>query len=194
MLGLNDCDREFAEVLRREGVLQDVDGHRLDLAEGVILVACADGDQMPDLFRHQASLQTEHRGVPRPHLLALNGGGLRIPRGSSLNGGAGEVLLKDIGDARLLKGISMVALYVHAPCGAARLAGFTLEQEITLLMDAKVRVKEECGEVVRVACFVHLDWGDGRRRTYFISRANWMARLARSKAASDPTRIGTTPA
>ncbi len=167
---ISPTDRNLVREMREFGVLRDAEGHRLDQASGVILVACADGDQMPDLFRFQAGMSDGQREVPRVHVLALNGGALLIPDGSPItNVGEDRVIIEHLRGAQGLKGISTVALYVHAPCGMAYGAQLSFEGVIGLLMQAKTRVKEMVPGL-RVACFCHVDKGEGNRRTYFVSR------------------------
>lgn len=181
-------DLEFAAKLRADGVLEDVDGRMLNLRRGVIALVCPDGDQMEDLFTHHAKLQREYRKWGRPHFFALNGGALRVPVGSPLNGGAGEVLLGDIRAARRMKRIRMVVLYVHTPCGVATDAHIELPAKLDLLMQAKARIKAECGRGVKVACFLHVDWSHGKRckkrkqRTYFVASTKWRHYSERSRA------------
>lgn len=193
MPGIIGHDRKFAERIRTAGVLQDVNGHQLDLRAGAILVMCSDGDQAVDVFQHQTGLHTPQRGTARPHVLALNGGGLLLPEGSPVaHYGEGAMLVAHILGARALKGITTVVLYVHAPCGMALAAGLYFEQVLELLMTAKLRVKVMGGDGVKVACFVHVDWGEDRKRTYFVSQAAWEAWRAQRSAASETT--GDIPA
>lgn len=173
MVQLTDIDRAVAEQLRKAQVLLDVFPSQLELARGVIMVACADGDQMPDLFAFETGLFRAADVPPRIHELALNGGALLIAKDSPVRraGAEDEVLLRHIADGRTLKEIGSVMLYAHAPCGAAALARLDLRGVIALLMEAKTRIKQELADL-KVACFLHVDWGD-RKRTYFVSRGAW---------------------
>lgn len=170
---LTNTDRSVAEKLRKAQVLLDVFAPKLELTRGVIMVACADGDQMPDLFAFETGLFRAAHIPPRIHELALNGGALLIAKGSPVRraGSEDEVLLRHIADGRTLKEIDSVMLYAHAPCGAAALAHLDLRGVISLLMKAKTRIKQELADL-KVACFLHIDWGD-RKRTYFVSRDAW---------------------
>lgn len=173
MSQLTNTDRSVAEALRKAQVLLDVFPPQLELARGVIMVACADGDQMPDLFAFETGLFKVAQVPPRIHELALNGGALLIAKDSPVRraGGEDDVLLRHIDDGRTLKEITTVMLYAHAPCGAAALARLDLRTAISLLMEAKTRLKQELADL-KVACFLHIDWGD-RKRTYFVSRDAW---------------------
>lgn len=173
---LNTDDRKLALELKRARILTDVEAPELNLDHGVIIVTCADGDQMPDLFSFQTRL-FNIRGIhPRVHTLALNGGALLIPEKSPLNKENGEdrVLLAHLRDARKLKNIDTIVLYVHAPCGAAGLADLNFMQVMELLLEAKARIKKELPGAL-VACFCHVDWGENIKRTYFVSRDKWIS-------------------
>ncbi len=171
---LSNEDREAYNRLRKQEILLDVDAHRLNLADGVILVACSDGDQLPDIFSNISHSFAGQRSSPRIHTIALNGGALLLPEDSPLVTAhrEDEVLLEHIKVARELKNIHTVALYTHAPCGAGTLAGLTLEQELNLLLAAKVRIKEHLPGI-KAACFCHIDRGESKR-TYFVSRNKWI--------------------
>jgi hypothetical protein len=171
---LSTEDRNTYNLLRKQEILLDVESHRLDLTAGVILVACSDGDQLPDIFSNISNSFAGQRSSPRIHTIALNGGALLLPENSPLVTAhrEDEVLLEHIKVARELKNIDTVALYTHAPCGAGTLAGLTLEQELDLLLIAKTRVKETLPGI-KVACFCHIDRGESKR-TYFVSRNKWI--------------------
>ena len=170
---LNDLDREYLKKLRQDGFLSDVDSHLLDQKDGVIMVTCADGDQMPDVFKKQSEYLSTQRKTARIHTLALNGGALVVPADSPLNSELpkGEVIIDDIKGAMLLKGIKTIVLYAHAPCGAAGLCNLSVEQVIKFLVKAKEGLKSAFADI-KVACFFHVDWGD-HKRTYFISATKW---------------------
>jgi hypothetical protein len=171
---LNGVDSLAIRLMRSVGVLEDLNPHRLDQKDGVIMVACADGDQMPDLFAHQARLVSAHRDAPRVHTLALNGGALLIPTRSPLRNKAlreGDVLCQHITAARKLKGISTIVLYGHTPCGAAGLHDLGIHDCISLLVEAKAQIRKTYPRVP-IACFFHVADG-AKKRTYFISPKRW---------------------
>jgi len=173
---LSDSDHATIRALREADVLQDASGHLLDQSNGVIFVGCSDGDRFYDIFRHQVDMQLVHRADPRIHVLAWHGGALACAPCSPINRRkkADEVFLDQIADARSLKGINLVALHAHAPCGAAALHGVPLERVFALHVRAKLRVKT-LNQGVKVACFFHVDYGGGVKRTYFFSRDRWVA-------------------
>lgn len=185
MSHMSEEDKQFVREIREAGVLQDVKDHLLDQSEGVIMIACSDGDQMSDVFSFQEEMSENQRPKPRVHTLALNGGGLLLPETSPLNkpGREDVILLKHLKQAIELKGITTVALYVHAPCGAAGLCNLSMAEMIDLLISAKALIKSEISEVT-VACFVHVNKGEGNKRTYFASREKWEEwKAARENAA-----------
>ena len=170
MSQLTNTDRELILSLRSEKILDDVLGHSLKLDNGVIIVTCSDGDQIPDVFRFQGKIGKDQKSDERIHTIALNGGALDIPENSPIStDGESKVILKHIGQAIELKNINTVILYGHAPCGAAGLCNLSAEQTFDLLIEAKTKVKEVYPQVT-VACFYHVDYGQGKKRTYFLSR------------------------
>jgi len=173
---LSVADRAFIRVLRDANVLQDVRKHLLDQSNGAIFVGCSDADRFGDIFKHHADMQTSCRTDPRIHVLAWHGGALACAPCSPINRRkhADEVFLDQITDARALKGINLVALYAHAPCGAAGLHGVSLERALAIQIRAKLRIKM-LNNGIQVACFFHVDYGEGVKRTYFFSRERWEA-------------------
>jgi len=163
----------FLEELRSARALQDFDTSQLDQEEGVILVACSDGDQFPELYRHLTLIQTGRwREQPRIHPVSLNGGPLRLVADSPANKpGRGTHLdvLESIADARSAKGIETVLLCGHAPCAHAGMREINFPSTLRLLLRAKEIVKGTFSWM-RVAALLHVDHGDGRKRTYFVSR------------------------
>jgi hypothetical protein len=172
---LKKDDASVLRSMRKGGVLRDIQSNRIDAHNGVILVACGDGDQFYDLFSHKAEILAPQRGAPRIHPLTLNGGGLLIPENSPFNKDLphDRVLLTNIAGAMKLKEIYTVALCVHAPCGMARSAGLDFETMIRLLVEAKRRIRCEIQHPeLKVAAFCHVDWEDGKR-TYHVSADAW---------------------
>jgi hypothetical protein len=168
------ADQKFLEMLRKKGILQDVEGHKLKQSNGLTVVSCADADQVVDVFTYICQMQQAVRQEARPQMLSLNGGGLCLHPESPLNQELpkGEVLLNDIRGARVLKDIHTLAIYAHFPCGAARLSYFSAEEVFDWLVKGKRYIKERLTGV-NVSCFIHVDWGNGRKRTYHFSAAAW---------------------
>jgi hypothetical protein len=180
MSGLSDNDTLTILRLRDQNVLKEVGPHLIDQSQGAILVSCADGDQIPDIFTYHAEMQNGHRKDPRIHMFGWNGGALRLAPDSPANkvGHTTQLdLLQDIGDALHMKQMSVVALYVHAPCGKAKASGISVYDTVRLLFAAKDTVKIAFPDI-KVACFCHVDFGPNferfgkkrRKLTYFASR------------------------
>lgn len=188
MATISETDLRAIISLRKDGVLADIDPHRLTQQKGVIVVPCADGDQMPDVFAQQAAYAEQAGLEPRPHVLALNGGALLLPENSPLNKAVREdlVLLKHIKDAVPMKNIHTVVIYTHAPCGAAGAANLSFVRCMDLLVKAKARIKEKIPEV-KVACFCHVDRSDEgghhKRRTYYVDEVRWHAWILENAAS-----------
>lgn len=174
MSQLNLEDKVYLEKLVENKILENVEPFLLDQKDGVIMVACADGDQMPDVFAKQSMFVLKQRPLPRIHTLALNGGALVVPAKCPLNKELpkGQVILDDIRGAMFLKGIKTIILYAHAPCGAAGLCNLNVQKVIDYLFEAK-RIIKESFQDVKVACFFHVDWGNNNKQVYFISAHNW---------------------
>lgn len=186
-LRLNTRDRALIEFFRqpKQGVLLEVKAHLIDESSGTIMVTCADGDQMTDVYRHHEGVCIHHRSDPRIHLFSLNGGAKLIAENSPLQmGGEDEILLKHMQFARVKKDIETVVLYAHAPCGAAYDHDLSFSDVLELLFAGKDRVKRTLPGI-KVACFCHVDYGDGKKRTYFVSRDAW---LVWKKSAANQNR------
>lgn len=183
---LSPFDRTAIDILREADVLENDNAGKLNSPEGVIVIPCSDGDQMPDVFTHQCGLAHEGGWPVRPHMPSLHGGAILMAEDCPLyrEFRVDELLLLHIRQAEgpELKGIGTVVLYAHAPCGAAAMAKLTLVHQIVYLMRAKVRVKE-IDTTNKVICFLHVDYGTGRKRTYFISRAKWLEFWSKSGRA-----------
>lgn len=171
MAHLHEEDKAFLKKLRGEDILEEVEPKSLDLSNGVIAVVCADGDQFFDYYSHIASLAKEQLGRERTHILALNGAALLLANDWPDKEEA-IVLKRHISGAVDLKNIHTVLLYTHAPCGAAGVHHMDVRKILDLLTQAKENVKQIRSDI-KVICLVHVDWGDGKKRTYFLSREKW---------------------
>lgn len=78
-------------------------------------------------------------------------------------------MIINIWKAIRMKGIKTIVLYIHAPCGAAGLCKISFAGELEHLILAKRRLKWWLGFMgIKVACFCHVDYGGGKKKTYFI--------------------------
>ena len=175
VMSLAESDRFEIRFFRDQAmVLLDVHPHLIDQSNGVIVVACSDGDQMPDVFKHHEKFCTHHREHARIHLFSLNGGAKLISENSPLRmHQEDQVLLSHIRMARKSKQIETVILYAHAPCGAAYGKKLSFTDVLELLFQGKERVKREIPGI-KVACFCHVDHGNNKKRTYFVSYEAWL--------------------
>lgn len=172
-LTLSAKDLRYFQELKTAEVLQKVDDHRLPQEQGIILICCADGDQMPDIMNWHARIMQSQRSHTRIHTLSSHGGALRVPPFSPLvtpELPRDEVLLSDLREAIELKKIKTVALYVHAPCGVAEKLHLNFLDQLRYLKEAKRRITQEISNL-QVACFMHVD--NGEKRTYFVSGEHW---------------------
>lgn len=158
------------------GILENVDQHRLD-PRGTMLLTCSDGNQFPDIFRHQNKLyrRASHRN-PCLHTFALNGGALRLAPRSPANIPGRSLqhdLLDEIRDASAMKNLKKLALYIHWPCGKASAASLSLLAAMNLMFAAKREVKAKA-KGISVACFVQVRFSTRRKRTYFVSQTKFL--------------------
>lgn len=170
---LSDTDFQLYQNLRKAGVLEEIEPHRLEINDGIILVSCSDGDQFPDIVRHMGDVLDTCGAKRRIHPFTDNGGPLILDLSSPLAANCRcENLLESIDGARELKGIATVALCTHAPCGMARKIGLNLAEVIRSLKQGKANLENtHPGFVIRP--FVQIDHRDGRKRTYFVSGQRW---------------------
>ena len=173
---LTPFDADVIEILRQAGVIEDMNGNGIDLSRGVIVIRCPDGDQMLDRIEHDRRVAMEAGVTPRIHLITHHGGCMVVAPDAPLYPGRGidEYVLEQIREAEALKEIHVISAEIHVPCGKATSCGLTLVHQIVLQMSAKPRIKE-VDPTNKVICRIHVDFADGRKRTYFISRAKWIA-------------------
>lgn len=185
---LSDTDFQLYQNLRKAGVLEEIEPHRLEINDGIILVSCSDGDQFPDIVRHMGDVLVTCGAKRRIHPFTDNGGPLILDPSSPLASNMRcENLLVSIDGARELKGIATVALCTHAPCGMARKIGLNLAEVIRSLKQGKAKLeRSHSGLVVRP--FVQIDLPDQRKRTYFISGQRWR-RWSEARGYAEATQL-----
>lgn len=171
---LDADDRRYVTQLREAGVLKDDDGHKLNTPQGVIMVACSDGDQMGDVYEHTCHLAESNSGKKRRvHTLMNHGGAMLLSPRNLLyvDRAPDEFLIQQIAKARKTNGVNTVVLVVHAPCGAAEMAELSVVEVIDHMFRGKKQLKEYWPEL-KVACFIHVDFGN-KKRMYFVKRKEW---------------------
>ncbi|MBU0596739.1 hypothetical protein KJ641_04020 [Patescibacteria group bacterium] len=180
---LSEEDRKRLEELRdpaQLGILQDEYPTKLDLSNGIIAVVCADGDQFEDKHGHLAEIVNNAIGRPRVHTISLNGGPLLLSFKSPAyqciesHDQVHEFLVNQIAVGQKIKDMNTVVLCTHAPCGVAGLCGMDINAVLDHLVEAKQDLKERLGETTKIACFLHVDYGDGKKRSYFVSASRWL--------------------
>lgn len=177
-------DRRTYEYLLRLQILRRVLPDKLNaqkFRKGLMLTCCSDGDQFEDVYTHIVKVCLQHMPWPRVHLLPRMGGALVIPHGLGREH-YGPQLVEDILTTYKLKDIETLALYAHAPCGAAKAANLNLAQVLDLLAKAKFHMKQEIKKnkiPLDVVCFVHIDSGAGGKHTYHFPVAQWQLATAR---------------
>lgn len=165
----------FFSRLRADGVLVEVNPCSMEVGNGVIVVACGDGDQITDYYTHMLSLCRPGQEVlerDRLHLEALNGGPVLLSKGW-YRPVDGDVLEFHIAEAVELKRIHTVVLIGHAPCGAVAEQRIAPRDYINRLFDAKIRV-EALNGVEQVIVLVHVDWDGVKKRTYHLDKSKWL--------------------
>lgn len=170
---LHDHDKAYLVNLRANNILEEVEPSSMDLSNGIIIVACADGDQFEDYYSHIAGIAKDVIQRERVHVLALNGGAFLLSE-SWPSQKESEVLKNHLHTAVDLKEIHTVVLYGHAPCGAAGKCNFDVPTVLYHLAEAK-DVAKSIREDIKVICFLHVDWGEGKKRTYHFSRDKYRA-------------------
>lgn len=195
--------------LRFHGVLRDLDRHTLPVDRGMRIVCCGDGHRFRDIFENSSGLIAGRCSDPNLglHWVINNAGPLLLPKNSPLllpGLPHDEVILNDLLEARVLGKGETVALCAHAPCGKVlhRMGALqSIAWYLDLLMGAKKRIKEaESGLKVKVACFIHLDYGAlgdtdrPRMRTYSVSRVAWEHWLAHPELPHEAFETGDQPA
>ncbi|HLD21208.1 MAG TPA: hypothetical protein VJB64_03885 [Patescibacteria group bacterium] len=87
---------------------------------------------MKDLILHKWLEAIKSGRIFRPHLFCCHGGAMNVDPRCELYPGLSGIILKHIQQAEgeNLKGITSVNLCIHAPCGAAGMAGMTIIHQI----------------------------------------------------------------
>lgn len=160
MTQLTEHDWAYGRMLKEQKVLEDIDPKKLDLTNGIILVACSDCDQFVDRYDFWMKLLKAEGGAQRIHPILDHGGALRIPSKSPLNKAGRSTaidMIDSIEEAAGLKNIRTVILEAHSPCGKAIAHSLSLRTTIDLHMQAKTRM-QNMGHNITYATMFHMHW------------------------------------
>lgn len=175
------------QMLKQSGILQPVEEHLLSSHKQTFVCFCGDGKHSRDLTGFHATLCGHDEAYEEAlfHQVALNGGALVLSPSNALANLHGLpqdlVGIMNIEYALKLKGNhGQIALYIHAPCGAAKEAGLeSLLDVIDQGMRAKFRIRTIFARPLfagTIGCYFHvckrID-GEILRKTYFVSRTDW---------------------
>lgn len=178
MARLTEADREYIKELRAKNILEDIDGHRLDVERGVVMVVCSDPYRRHDIFSHKERLIEPQCPNKLIFPITQPGGALRLAAHSPANDHGSSRhsdMLEDIKLGLEILRTQTVALYYHAPCALAASRAIDFITGIDILFRSKDYLKNKIKKIesenlgIKVACFVHIDRG-GDMNTYFIRR------------------------
>ena len=182
---MSPAEKAYFEKLIVDGVLEPIDGRKLEAENGIVGLFCSDPYRREDVIGHKERILLEIFGHKLIFPIMFPGGALRLGvespaniRGSSLHA---DMLTGIQTGLRVLE-TTTVALYIHFPCAHAGLCGLDPYTCMRTLFRAKHYVKRKTTlppsadgtpTKLRVPCFIHLDWGNGRMETYFIRGTNF---------------------
>ncbi len=195
-------DRQTVEYLIEQGVLKktkDPEIEQYPRNRGVIFDTCGDCARFGEIYDYQVSLVIKDGGSREMvHVITGNGGGLLLAEDCVVSSKeAAHLYLSQIAGAVALKGIPLVMIYGHFPCGAAGLEDMSARSIIQALVEAKQAVHTRVPVMVRelveskpekfkgkvlgvdiplelqVAIKVHLDYGPGKMFTYRVDDRQW---------------------
>lgn len=144
-------DLRLAEKMIHADLLTEIRPEKIrELApEGAILITCGDRDRVTGHF-------TGCQSIVPIHLIALNGGGLRLADG--IDQSAKNLITGECIDAMSLKGIRFIFCLSHYPCGKGDILGMDLKTNIIANLQAKDYLKRTFGSAVGVLSMVGIDW------------------------------------
>ncbi len=185
---LSDFDRRVVKSLREANVLADVKPELLDWSTGAIWVPCPDGDQFHDRYMRMVAYWVRFHQVvanegtpppPRIHPVNFAGGALNLPTNSPLivDFPRDEAMFFEINVGYSKKGIRLIVVEYHGPCGRAGDARICFATSTELILAAKTRTRERFPDC-RVVAFAHVDYNGAtsptpKKNTYFLDRAAW---------------------
>lgn len=185
---LNEFNREAIGILRKAGVLRN---YLARGRNGQIIVACSDGDQMKDLLLHKWLEAIRSGRMFRPHLLTNHGGAMNVDPTCTLYPGMSNNLLKQIRQAEghNLKGITSVNLCIHAPCGAAEMAGMSILDQLWHQYRAAVEVSKIDTTNTIVTTF-QVDYGGSDELDKKVTSPVYLAAVNAIQELADRSGVG----
>jgi hypothetical protein len=158
-LELSDDDREIIDDLMGNGVLVDVEPHRIDAPNGFMAIVCSDCDQFAHKYQFLSNVCRVRCPDDRIHIFALNGGGtLLSPHSPTRVGDEHIIISKHVAGAMKMKGLSTLVSKCHAPCGAAYAHEMNFYECLKQTFAGKRFIKAETPGL-HVACFAPIDFG-----------------------------------
>lgn len=149
-------DYIFLRWLRANGGLESIKAERLaqlGTPERLIFVCCSDGNLMQDVFQHMCHY------TRRPHLLALNGGGMLLGPKNPAFETDGRVLLTNIEQAFAMGKGSVVLLKSHHVCGRGKHMQRSVKDVILDTLDGDDLVTDHLGVTSEVVLpLFHVNW------------------------------------
>lgn len=161
-------DKELVREAKADGVLVDVDGHRLRSKE-TFIVACSDGRQVYD----QIAQHCRSCACSQHHAFMVNGGPLSLSPHSYLPGAdlARRLCVMNLEYVVRHLGIKTVAFQTHVPCGMAYGSELDFVAVLQLLLEGKLYFREQSAFAeLNMAMFVHVDHDGDKKRTLFVKR------------------------
>lgn len=177
-LTLSPVDQEIISDLRGQGILEEVDAHKIRAPNGFIAFLCSDCHQIHDKFDFLCRISADK--LRRVHLFAAHSGGMLLSPSSPTKKRdcEHEIYMEHIADAMPLKGLELLVSKCHAPCGAAYAKGLNFHEVLRHTFEGKRYIKEALPDL-RVAvftqiCYPAVNGQESRKRTYAVQGKNWL--------------------
>ena len=184
-MSLSHEEKVVVEVLRENGLLQNMNKKHFCGKEDVVAVCCPDGRQfVRGIFTPFMNMYDETHTISF-HPLPRHGGTLVLDEHSPLvrpGHTTDKDLIHDLKDA-VEMGYKAICLVNHFPCGMARKHDIHPTLIIESLFAAKERIKRKEGLTVTIACFLQVTDGE-QRDMYYISYdkfVSWRKRHSKGK-------------
>lgn len=167
MVDTEHQEQVFLDLARGRRYLRDI-AEDFRPQNGILLVACGDGDRFPELFTHLKKF------TPRIHVVAQNGAPWRLTPNFPGNEKhlRHESLLEDILEGVRLKGVHDVVYASHWPCGKAKDCEIPLKKALCYALQSHAILWELLRpRGVTLWPMLHVDRQTQPMRTYTIDDA-----------------------